>query len=157
MARVTPGGFERYSTGSPELRRVTPWYVEGRKPLDQLEVPPLVPTPELSTTKPGRVCDSLPRPYSAHAPMVGRPTWMLPPKRSNWPGWWLKASVYIERTRQRSSAQEPMLGMKSESSMPLLPYGWKVRGLARTAAFGLVKARRRFFVISAGRGFPCHF
>ena len=72
--RVMPGGFDRYSTGSPELRNTTPWYVDGRKPLDQFDVPPLVPTPEPSTTNPGRFCDSLPSPYSTHAPMVGRPT-----------------------------------------------------------------------------------
>ena len=29
---------------------------------DQFDAPPLVPTPELSTTKPGRFCDSLPSP-----------------------------------------------------------------------------------------------
>ena len=33
-----------------------------RNPLLQFEAPPLVPTPELSTTKPGRLSDSLPRP-----------------------------------------------------------------------------------------------
>ena len=41
--------------------------------------------------------------------------------------------------------------------MPLWPYGWNVRGLASTAAFGLVKARRRSLVISGGSGLPCHF
>src|ERR1051325_7996540 len=79
ISLVTPGGFDRYSTGSPALRNTTPPYVDGRKPLDQIEVPPLVPTPDPSTTNPGKFCDSLPSPYSTHAPMVGRPTWMLPP------------------------------------------------------------------------------
>ena len=41
--------------------------------------------------------------------------------------------------------------------MPLWPYGWKVRGLASTAAFGLVKASRRSLVISGGSGLPLHF
>ena len=50
-----------------------------------------------------------------------------------------------------------MCGMKSENSMPLWPCGVKTRGLASTAAFGLVKARRRSLVSSAGSGLPCHF
>src|ERR1041385_4422724 len=62
----------------------------------------------------------------------------------------------MERTRQASSAQEPILGIQSENSVPLWPCGAKVRGLARTAASGLVKARRRSLVIEAGRGLPCH-
>ena len=28
-----PGGFERYSTGSPPARNLTPWCCDGRKPL----------------------------------------------------------------------------------------------------------------------------
>ena len=43
-------------------------------PLHQLEFPPLGPfLPELNTTNPGRFWDSLPNPYVAHAPMLGRP------------------------------------------------------------------------------------
>ena len=41
--------------------------------------------------------------------------------------------------------------MKSENSVPLCPYGVKTRGLASTAAFGLVKARRRSLVSSGGQ------
>ncbi len=41
--------------------------------------------------------------------------------------------------------------------MPLSPYVVNVRGLASTAAFGLVNASRRFLVISAGSGLPLHF
>src|SRR5713226_4003202 len=70
---LTPSGLERYSTGSPALRKVTPWYVDGKNPLDQFEAPPLVPLPELSTTKAGRFRDSLPKPYVTHAPIEGRP------------------------------------------------------------------------------------
>ena len=50
-----------------------------------------------------------------------------------------------------------MLGMKSENSVPLCPCGVKTRGLASTAALGLVKARRRSLVSSGGSGLPCHF
>ena len=45
------------------MRNVTPWYTVGKKPLPQFELPPLGPfVPVLNTTKPGRFCDSLPRP-----------------------------------------------------------------------------------------------
>src|ERR1035438_9199382 len=47
--------------------------------------------------------------------------------------------------------------MKSENSVPLWPCWVKTRGLERTAALGLVKARRRSLVSSGGRGLPCHF
>ena len=50
MSAVRPSGLLRLSTGSPWLRKRTPWYVVGRKPLDQLEAPPLVPRPAVSTT-----------------------------------------------------------------------------------------------------------
>ena len=55
------------STGTAPGRRscgtCTPWYTVGRKPLPQFELPPLGPfLPVLKTTKPGRFCDSLPRP-----------------------------------------------------------------------------------------------
>ena len=50
-----------------------------------------------------------------------------------------------------------MFGMKSENSVPLCPCGVKTRGLASTAALGLVKARRRSLVSSGGSGLPCHF
>ena len=38
--------------------------------------------------------------------------------------------------------------------MPLCPCGLNVRGLASTAAFGLMKASRRSFVIDGGSGLP---
>ena len=41
--------------------------------------------------------------------------------------------------------------------MPLWPYGWNVRGLASTAAFGLVNASRRSLVMDGGSGLPLHF
>src|SRR5467141_1668694 len=66
----TPGGLERYRIGSPELRRIVPWYAEGIKPLEKFDAPPLVPLPELRTTKPGKFFDSLPSPYTVQAPSV---------------------------------------------------------------------------------------
>src|SRR5690348_17648389 len=35
--------LDRYSTGSPPTRNWTPWYIVGRKPLPQFELPPLGP------------------------------------------------------------------------------------------------------------------
>src|SRR4051812_168999 len=59
----TPRGCPRYSPASPPVRNCTPWYVVGRKPLPQLELPPDGPLlPVLNTTKPGRSFASLPRP-----------------------------------------------------------------------------------------------
>src|SRR5581483_6530591 len=63
----------------------------------------------------------------------------------------------MERMRQMSSAQDAMLGMKSENSIPDWPAGLKTRGLASTAAVGLVNASFMFFVMSAGSGLPFHF
>ena len=38
FASLTPGGFCTYSTGSPTLRRATPLYLPGRKPLAHMRV-----------------------------------------------------------------------------------------------------------------------
>src|SRR5437764_9528957 len=71
----TPFGFDRYITGSPVLRNMTPWYIDGRNPQPQLDAPPLVPLmPVEKTTNAGNSADSLPRPYVTHAPKLGRPT-----------------------------------------------------------------------------------
>src|SRR5258708_7639577 len=63
----------------------------------------------------------------------------------------------MERIRQISSAQEAVLAMKSEYSAPHWPYGLNSRGLARTAAVGLMKASLSWLVIDGGSGLPCHF
>ena len=60
--RSTPAGLATSRIGSPLVRNGTPWYDVGKKPLDQLAAPPLMPYPEDSTTKPGRSADSLPSP-----------------------------------------------------------------------------------------------
>ena len=41
--------------------------------------------------------------------------------------------------------------------MPLWPYGLNSRGLASTAAVGLMNASLRSLVIDGGSGLPCHF
>ncbi len=56
------------------------------KPLEKFDAPPLVPLPELSTTKPGKFFDSLPNPYTVQAPSVGRPTCIAPLNSRSWPG-----------------------------------------------------------------------
>ena len=46
----------------------------GKKPLAHSDAPPRGPRgPDCRTTKPGRFCDSLPRPYVTQAPIAGRP------------------------------------------------------------------------------------
>ena len=53
---------------------------------------PAVPV-EVSTTKPGRLSLSLPRPYSSHEPIAGRPEIVVPVFMKVWAGSWLIASV----------------------------------------------------------------
>ena len=110
--RSTPGGLERYSTGSPLVRNCTPWYIEGRKPLPQLVFPPLGPfCPELNTTNPGKSLDSLPSPYSVQAPKDGLPNCCVPVLIITCAGAWLKASVTSDFTIAMSSAIEAVCGM----------------------------------------------
>src|SRR6185436_15706925 len=119
----TPGGLDRYSTGSPVPRNWTPWYRVGRKPQPQFELPPLGPfLPELKTTKPGRSRDSLPRPYVTHAPMLGRPNCCAPVFIMICAGAWLNASVAHDFTIVRSSTIVARCGRSSEISVPFSPY-----------------------------------
>lgn len=59
--------------GSPWFLNRTPVYPVGKKPLDQLALPPLMPDPVLITTNAGRSFDSAPSPYVTHDPMLGLP------------------------------------------------------------------------------------
>ena len=49
-----------------------------------------------------------PRPYVAHAPILGLPGMGLPVRKNVTPGAWLTLSVFMERTRQISSAMDPI-------------------------------------------------
>ena len=66
-----------YETGSPNELIFTPWNLLGRIPADHCRAAigcMLPPRPvEMSTTKPGRLSDSDPSPYSSHEPKLGRP------------------------------------------------------------------------------------
>ena len=53
--------------------------------------------------------------------MLGRPSTTRPVISIKWPWGWLLCSVYIERTRQRSSARSPRCGRTSEISIPHWP------------------------------------
>src|SRR5829696_6837652 len=97
----------------------------GRKPADHWRDAigccwPALPV-EVSTTNPGRLSHSAPRPYQTHEPMDGRPEIVVPVFMNVWAGSWLMASVTIDRTMQRSSATEPMWGKSSQISWPDLP------------------------------------
>jgi hypothetical protein len=115
----------------------------GRKPLPQLELPPLGPLlPELKTTKPGRSCDSLPRPYVTHEPMLGRPNCCVPVDMNSCAGAWLKASVTIDLTMARSSTTFARCGSSSPSSVPFLPTFLNLNFGPSSLELGLMKAAR---------------
>src|SRR5262249_17891112 len=77
---------------------------------------------DVRTTKPGRLSQSLPRPYQTHEPMLGRPEMVVPVFMNVWAGSWLIASVCSERTMQISSAMVLMCGKIELISCPELPH-----------------------------------
>jgi len=54
--------------------------------------------------------------------MLGRPGTCEPVRKKVTPGAWLTASVFMLRTRQRSSARLPICGSIVLISMPQRPY-----------------------------------
>src|SRR5450432_575011 len=54
--------------------------------------------------------------------MLGRPGTCDPVRKNVTPGAWFTASVFIDRTRHRSSAIAPVYGSKVLISKPLLPH-----------------------------------
>ena len=62
ISREYPLGVFRFKTGSPSPRNTTPSYVDGKKPLVQLETPPELPRPADNTTYAGRSFVSQPNP-----------------------------------------------------------------------------------------------
>src|SRR5690606_11861840 len=75
----TPFGSWMYRTGSPLDLHCTPWYTDGKNPLPQTLLPASgVLPPEVSTTNPGRLLFSEPRPYVTHDPRLGLPSLALP-------------------------------------------------------------------------------
>src|SRR5580765_1803452 len=82
----------------------------------------LRPANDVMTTKPGRLLDSLPRPYVTHDPIAGRPDSRLPVFMKVWAGSWLMASVFIERRMHISSAMCEVYGNSSLISCPDWPW-----------------------------------
>ena len=143
VSASTPRGFDRYSTGSPELRNCTPWYTVGRKPDPQHELPPLGPfCPLENTTNAGRSRDSFPSPYTVHAPIDGRPNCIVPVFISSCAGAWLNASLTIDFTISRSSATPAVCGSSSEISAPDCPYFANLNFGPSSFEFGLMNAAR---------------
>ncbi len=66
-------GCRRRGSGRPGCGTARRYKRVGRKPLDQLAAPPLMPLPVDITTKAGRSVVSAPRPYVTHEPRLGRP------------------------------------------------------------------------------------
>ncbi len=81
---------------------------------------------------------------------------MLPVNNSNCPGWWLNASVCIDRINVMSSATSPKCGSNSDSSIPDLPCGENLYRLAITFAVGLMNANFMSRVISGGSEEPSY-
>src|SRR6185436_17264629 len=84
--------------------------------------------PGQRATKPGRFWFSVPRPYVIQEPRLGRIGCMLPEFIISRAGSWLGLSVCIERITQSSSIHLATSGYSSETSMPLLPYDFEVKG-----------------------------
>src|SRR5450631_2255397 len=56
-----------------------------------------------------------------------------------------------------SSAHVDVYGSRSDNSIPHCPYGLNSRGLASTAAVGLMNASFKSFVSDGGREWPWYF
>src|SRR3954467_15385567 len=138
-----PFGFERYMTGSPVFRNMTPWYMDGRNPAPQFDAPPLVPfVPVENTTNAGKSLDSLPSPYVVHAPKLGRPNCWLPVFIMICPGAWLNASVCSDFTMHKSSATVARCGNNSDNSAPDCPCRANLYFGPSRVEFGLMNAAR---------------
>ena len=104
------------------LRSRTPWNSVGRNEDDQFLAAPTG-VPGHSTTNPGRLRFSEPKPYTTQEPNEG----LEPPRRAcpvfiiSIEGRWLTLSDLIERTTRMSSMQEPTRGKMSLTSTPLSP------------------------------------
>src|SRR5262249_3520813 len=116
-----PGGLDTLRIASPWFRRRTPVYRLGKKPLDQLAAPPLIPDPVDMTTKAGRSLVSAPIPYVTHDPMLGRPGCEKPVLKKICAGAWLNWSVCTDFTKHTSSTTFPRCGRTSASSAPHWP------------------------------------
>ena len=64
------------------------WYIFGKKPGDQIGLPPRGMWP-CKTTKPGKFWFCVPSPYVTHEPTAGRPCRNMPEFISNMAGVWL--------------------------------------------------------------------
>src|SRR5688572_2059874 len=84
--------------------------------------------------------------------MLGRLMRASPQFMSMSEGSWLGTSATMERTTQRSSAQEPMWGKRSEISRPDWPYFLKANGEGKAAP-----VLRSVLMYSMGSGLPAYF
>src|SRR5437016_5156208 len=100
-------------------RNCVPWYVAGRKPLDQFLIPPTGSRSSSITTKEGRSRFADPRPYCTHEPSEGRPARMEPVFIWQTEPTWLRPSAQQERRIARSSTCLAISGYQSETQAPL--------------------------------------
>src|ERR1700744_1996490 len=123
--RSLPSGLATYSTGSLPERNSTPWWLDGRKPADQVAW--VAPTPAdwnwlFMTMKAGRLELSVPIAWVTQAPPEGRPASWKPVCSRMSAGSWLTWGVQIEWMKNRSSAMAPVWGIRSDTQRPLCPY-----------------------------------
>ncbi len=150
-----PAGSERKSTGSPEDRSCTPWWIVGKKALPQSEAPPSgAAVPDTKTTKLGRSRFSVPSPYDSHEPMLGRPSRAEPVWTNNCAGAWLNWSVYIERTTAMSSATVARCGRMSDITWPDSPRGANRCGEPSSMGFPLRNANCCPRTYESGQAWP---
>src|SRR5881394_698137 len=93
----------------------------GKKPLEKFSKPPQGITPKLNTTKPGRFRFSVPSPYEAHEPKLGRPALFEPVCKCSTPVECSGNSAFIERITAMSSTQVAICGNNSLTGVPDCP------------------------------------
>ena len=140
-----PLGLLRYSTGSLPLSASSLHALIDRR--QEAAAPAGITTAwpfgaGTEDDEPGQVFDSLPSPYRAHAPKLGRPNCCAPVFIINWPGAWLNASVASDRTMAMSSTIAAVCGNSSDTSAPHLPWRANSKRGPRNFEPGLMNAAR---------------
>ena len=109
-------------------------------------VPPSTPSPELEsmTTKPGRFCDSLPRPYVTQEPMQGWPNRTDPHCMSRLAGVVIAGVGPHRADHGDLVAQVARFGRKSEKSNPAFAVLGNVRGLPKQRGVRFAHRRVRW-------------
>ena len=125
-ARRRRAGLDRYSTGSPTERNLTPWYCgrqEAAAPQAIVErlVVGVAAALRDHDHEGGQVLVLAAQAVGQPGAMLGRPASCAPVWKKVMAGSWLMASVCIDLTKHSSSATFAVCGSSSLSQAPLLP------------------------------------